>query len=107
MKLYAVYTPYITEYIYQDFYRKYEKEISLHKTIWKTTQENQLYLEFGEHLKAVISDVRKYKTEKQMSMKDTIPELIITFPKKFRDLYKKSEKDIKACTGTERILFRN
>ena len=107
LKLYAVYTPYITEYIYQDFYRKYEKEISLHKTIWKTTQENQLYLEFGEHLKAVISDVRKYKTEKQMSMKDTIPELIITFPKKFRDLYKKSEKDIKACTGTERILFRN
>lgn len=107
LKLYAIYTPYVTEYIYQDFYRKYEKEISLHKTIWETIQENQLYLEFGEHLKAVISDVRKYKTEKQMSMKDTIPELIITFPKKFRDLYKKSEKDIKACTGAERILFRN
>lgn len=107
LKLYAIYTPYVTEYIYQDFYRKYEKEISLHKTIWETKQENQLYLEFGEHLKAVISDVRKYKYEKQMSMRDTIPELIITFPKKFRDLYKKSEKDIKACTGAERILFRN
>lgn len=42
-----------------------------------------------------------------MSMKDAIPEIIITCPKKIRDLYKKSEKDIKACTGAEKILFRN
>ena len=42
-----------------------------------------------------------------MSMKDSIPELIITCPKKFRDFYKKSEKDIKACTGAEKIIIRN
>ena len=107
LKLYAVYTPYVTEYIYQKFYRKYENEISIYQTIWETKNENQLYIEFGEHLKGIISDVRKYKTEKQMSMKDAIPELIIIYPKKFRDLYKKSEKDIKACTGAEKILFRN
>lgn len=33
LKLYAIYTPYITEYIYQDFYKNYEKEISLHQTL--------------------------------------------------------------------------
>jgi len=107
LKLYAVYTPYVTEYIYQDFYRKYENEISIHQTIWEIKNEDRLYIEFGEHLKGTISGVRKYKTERQMSMKDAIPELIITCQKKFRDLYKKSEKDIKACTGAEKILFRN
>lgn len=107
LKLYAIYTPYVTEYIYQDFYRKYEKEISLHQTIWETKKEEGIYIEFGEHLKEVIANVRKSKTEKQMSMKASVPELVITCPRKFRDFYKKSEKDIKACTGAEKIIIRN
>lgn len=107
LKLYAIYTPYVTEAVYQEFYRKYEKEISLHQTLWETKKGENSYIEFGEHLKAVIADVRKSKTEQQMSMKDSIPELIITCPKKLKDFYKKSEKDIKACTGAERIIVRN
>ncbi|MDE7479315.1 MAG: class I tRNA ligase family protein, partial [Lachnospiraceae bacterium] len=107
LKLYAVYTPYVTEYIYQEFYRQYEKEISLHRTLWETRKTERIYIEFGEHLKNIIANVRKDKTEKQMSMKDAIPDLIITCPKKYREFYKKSEKDIKACTGAERIVIRN
>lgn len=109
LKLYAIYTPYVTEHIYQEFYRKceYEKEISLHRTLWETRKTEPVYIEFGGHLKNVIADVRREKSEKQMSMKDAIPELIITCPKKFRDFYRKSEKDIQACTRAERIVFRN
>lgn len=107
LKLYAIYTPYVTEYIYQNFYRSYEKEISLHQTLWETKKEEPVYIEFGEHLKAVIAEVRKNKTEKQMSMKDTIPELIITCPKRLTGFYKKSEKDIKACTGAEKMIIKN
>lgn len=107
LKLYAIYTPYVTDYIYQCYYRNHELEISLHQTIWETKKKHPLYIEFGEHLKEVVSDVRKYKTEKQMSMKDGIPELIITCPKKFKDLYRKSVKDIMACTGAEKIIIRN
>ena len=67
LKLYAIYVPHITEYIYQEFYRKdgYEREISLHKTLWETGKSEQVYIEFGEHLKAVIAEVRREKTEKQ------------------------------------------
>ena len=36
LKLYAIYTPYMTDYIFQEYYRQYEKEISLHQTIWQT-----------------------------------------------------------------------
>lgn len=35
LKLYAIYAPYITEAVYQDFYRKYERESSLHQTLWE------------------------------------------------------------------------
>ena len=107
LKLYAIYTPYMTEYIYQEFYSKYEKEASLHQTVWNTRKEESIYIEFGEHLKEVIADVRKSKTEKQMSMKDPIPELIINCPARFQELYRESEKDIKACTGAEKLVFRD
>ena len=75
--------------------------------VWSVKETKNCYIEFGEHIKAVLADVRRQKTEKQMSMKDTIPELIITCPKKYKDFYKKTEKDIKACTGAEKIVFRN
>lgn len=58
------------------------------------------------HLKELIAGVRKVKTEKQMSMKDSIPELTITCPGKYKGFYLKSEKDIKACTGAQKILIR-
>ena len=105
LKLYAIYTPYVTEYIYQDFYRDKEKEISLHETLWETKETDGIYIEFGEHLKNIIAEVRKNKTEHQMSMKDSIPELIISCPGKFKDLYKLTEKDIKACTAAEKIKY--
>ena len=106
MKLYAIYTPYVTEYIYQEFYRKQEKEASLHQTVWSMKEINTIYLEFGEHIKEVIAEVRKNKTENQMSMKDSIPELMITCPKRLKDFYKKTEKDLKACTGAQKVILR-
>lgn len=105
IKLYAIYTPYVTEYIYQDFYRKFEKEISLHNTTWEAKEIDQLYLDFGEHLKDIIFDVRKNKSENQLSMKDTLPELIISCPDEFISLYKRTEMDIKACTGAQKIII--
>lgn len=84
-----------------------EPEISLHQTVWNTKKPENAYIEFGEHIKEAIVEVRKYKTENQMSMKDMLPELILTCPKKFRDFYKKTEKDLKACTRAEKINFRS
>jgi len=107
LKLYAIYTPYVTEYIYQEFYRNYEEEISLHQTLWTSEAPDSQYLTFGEHLKEVIANVRKNKTENKMSLKDPLPELIITSPKKMKDFYFQTEKDIQACTGAKKIIFRN
>jgi len=106
LKLYAIYVPYVTEYIYQEYYRSFEKEISLHRTMWETGSGERTCIAFGEHLKNVISDVRKNKSENRMSMKDTIPELVISCPGELMDFYRKTEMDIRACTGAEKIIFR-
>ncbi len=105
LKLYAIYTPYMTEYIYQDFYRKYEQELSLHQTLWTTGQVQEEYLAFGAHLEGVIAQVRKDKSEKQMSMKDPIPQLVISCPESLREFYERSLGDIMACTRAERIVL--
>lgn len=107
LKLYAIYTPFVTEYIYQEFFRKYEKEQSIHQTIWQTDEINENYLTFGEHVKEVIGEVRKQKSEKQLSMKEEIPELIIKCPTNFMKYYKQTEMDILACTNAKRVIYRS
>ena len=107
LKLYAIYTPYVTDYIYQDFFKKYEGITSIHQTIWNAAETQSIYIEFGEHIREIIGEVRRKKTEQQMSMKDELPELIITCPKKFREFYQQTELDIKACTSAKKIVFRS
>ncbi len=106
LKLYAIYTPYITEYIYQDFYKKYEKIESLHQMLWDFQETQNIYIEFGEHVKELIGEVRRKKTEQQLSMKDEIQELMIKCPRKYLEFYKRTEEDIKACTGAGKIIYR-
>jgi valyl-tRNA synthetase len=107
LKLYAIYTPHVTEYIYQEFFRKYEKEQSIHQTIWQIDEINESYLEFGENVKDVIGEVRKQKSEQQLSMKEEIPELIIKCPTSFMKHYKQTEMDILACTSAKSIIYRS
>lgn len=107
LKLYAIYTPYMTEYIYQDFYKAHEKELSLHQTLWTTGDTQSDILAFGTHLEGVIAQVRKEKSEKQLSMKEPIPKLLISCPMGLRGFYEKSLGDIMACTGAGRIVLQS
>ncbi len=105
LKLYAIYTPHITEYIYRECFTKYENEISIHKTNWENPNlTDDSILMFGERVKEILFSVRKYKTEKNLSMKNETPKITIeleTYGKQF----KLSEKDIIACTGAKRIEY--
>ena len=104
LKMYAVYVPHITEYIYQSFFRQHEKVISLHKLRWDKggTIDNDIIL-FGEKLKEVIYNTRKYKTENALSMKTEIEKVIINTEEKFAELFRQSINDIKACCHTDTV----
>ena len=98
LKLYAIYTPHITDYIYQQYYRRYERECSIHETILAEEKTNSILLEFGRLLKEAIAEARKYKSEHQLSMKDEIPELRVSCHSRYKKLFRQTEKDLRACT---------
>ncbi|GAB6109124.1 valine--tRNA ligase [Fusibacter bizertensis] len=99
LKLYAPYMPHITEYLYQYFYKDFEKNISLHQLQWNQTKPiDTLYLTFGEQVKTAITDARRYKSANNLSMKTEIPSLTITATPETKPLIEASIGDIKACT---------
>lgn len=107
LKLYAVYVPHITEYIYQEFFRQNENSISIHNLYWETEEslDNDIIL-FGEKLKEIIANTRKYKSENALSMKSEIKEIVINTDEKFMELFKQTINDIKACCKAKEIIFR-
>lgn len=104
LKLYAIYVPHITEYIYQEFFRQYEEVISLHKLCW----ENVAFIDkeiimFGEELKSIIAETRKYKSENSLSMKTEIDEVLIDCDIRFVEMFKETIGDIRSCCQAKEV----
>lgn len=105
LKLYAIYVPHITEEIYQCYFKDYEKAVSIHTMNWnmKSGIINEDILCFGETIKKIIGEVRKYKSERNLSLKEKIYCLKINIPENQGEYLQKTLKDIKACTWAEEI----
>lgn len=106
LKLYAIYVPHITEYLYQAFFRRYEKEASIHMMLWTQPQEPDApVLEFGDVLTRALSDMRRYKSENNLSMRTQIDVLTITAPEHLLPLLRQTEKDLLACSRAKEIRY--
>jgi len=104
LKLYAIYVPHITEFIYQEFFRQNESSISIHKLYWETEMLiNEEIIQFGEKLKTIIAETRKYKSEHSLSMKAEIEDVTVMTDGKLADMFKQTIKDIKACCTAKEI----
>ena len=106
LKLYAVYVPHITEYLYQEFFRAFEKETSIHLALWnRPAEKDGLLLEFGETLEAAIAQMRRYKSENNLSMRAEIEAMTIATPKRLLPLFRQTQKDLLACSGAKEIRY--
>ena len=107
LKLYAIYVPHITEYIYQRFFRQYEKEKSLHLLLWEQPENvDTKLLAFGDMVKEQIAKMRKYKSENNLSMKSEMETLVITTKEEFLPMLAKTEKDLLSCAGAKRVTYQ-
>ncbi|HLD97694.1 MAG TPA: valine--tRNA ligase [Candidatus Nanoarchaeia archaeon] len=100
LKLMAPITPYITEYLYQEHFKKYEKISSIHISAWpekfkikESKEDNKTWSRLIE----IISLVRQAKSEAKKSMK---AEIILTLTKEDNKIIKPVLKDLKAVTNT-------
>lgn len=75
LQMYAPYLPHITENLYQELYRNQYKATSLHQTRFADIQVPYVYQESAQALELVnnvVAQVRRLKTEKQLSLKTAL-----------------------------------
>ena len=106
LKMYSIYVPHITEFIYQKFFRQHEQEISIHLTHWMNPSSvDTKLIHFGEKVKDVIFEMRKYKSEHNLSMRSELERLEIHTEKQYENWFRQTEKDIQACTKAKSIKY--
>ena len=82
--------PYITEEIYQKFFRQNEKEKSIHNTKWPKyykKSENKKLESTGKEFLAIIKECRIFKTHYNKSLKE---EINLILPAKYKRLFDSS-----------------
>jgi valyl-tRNA synthetase len=108
IRSFAPILPYITEEIYQKFYRKFEESKSIHLTKWPEFNEDlfdENLIELGDYFVSIIAAIRKYKSENKLSMKEKISEIVIECDNNLEVFIKENLKDLKSVTGAESISF--
>ncbi len=105
IKLMAPITPFITEEIYQAYYKKHEKIKSIHLAKWPEIKMIDEHAEkIGDFVVKVVEFARKQKSEKNISLKTPIKKLIIKSKVEEKD-FDAVEADIKAATNAELIVY--
>tara|TARA_Y100000310_G_C20667849_1_gene808604 strand:- start:1665 stop:2693 length:1029 start_codon:yes stop_codon:yes gene_type:complete len=105
LKLFAPFMPHITEEIYQLHFAKDEKKRSIHNSSWPKADPQYIDEDneaLGDKLVEIITQVRKAKTEKSLSMNASVKELVLNLKE---DDVKDFIEDLKAVTKAEKISF--
>ena len=108
IRLLAPYIPHVTEEIYQAYFRQFEWLVSVHKGSFVDVMDSSLRSEWQnfDAVLQVVGDVRKYKTEHQISLGAEIEKLAISAPSEQLEIIKAAEDDIVGVTKTKAIEYK-
>ncbi|HLD34185.1 MAG TPA: valine--tRNA ligase, partial [Candidatus Nanoarchaeia archaeon] len=101
VKLMAPITPHITEEVYQQYFAAHEKMKSVHVSAWPAFDKKLVDLDaekIGDAVVAVVSVVRKYKSQNAMPLNAEIKEVLVS-----NDAVRTVENDIKAVLHAGKI----
>ena len=106
LKLFAIYLPHITEEIYQAYFREFQREKSIHLTqIEKLDVEpDQKILNAGEEAVEVVSKIRAFKSENNLSLKEPLNLVEVVGYSGELELFK---EDLMAVGSIENLKFEN
>ncbi|QRN83987.1 valine--tRNA ligase [Chloroflexota bacterium] len=107
VKLFTPFMPHVTEAIYQSLFDDPENPSSIHTSTWPEVDEefsSPEYLELGIQIVSIASAIRRYKSEKGLSLGTIIPKLEIEVVKgKDLILLKEGLPDLKSITRANEI----
>lgn len=106
LKLFAITMPHITEEIYQDYFRQFEKTESMHLCLLSPIEldEKKNIIKDGDLVVDIVSKVRQFKSENKLSLKTEIED--ITISNNELDFIRQCEDDIKAVTSVRKINYQ-
>jgi valyl-tRNA synthetase len=108
LQLFAPYMPHVTETIYQDMFKKYVGSESLHLTRFENIQKHYAYAPRAqqvEHLLAVVAQVRKLKSDHEVSLKTELAELLVVAHQDVIDALKPLEQVLKGVTNAQVVAY--
>ncbi len=101
LKIFAPITPFITEEIYQEHFRKIEGEKSIHLSKWPETLEaGQKNTEMLDKFLEILNKVRQAKSDAKKSIK---AEIALSIDKKDKEILEPSFGDLKAVVNSKEI----
>ena len=106
--MFAPIMPFITEEIYQDFFKKTEKDKSVHISKWPEFDKKLVddkVEEAGDAMIEIIGAVRREKTKNKKSLGAAMAKLMIECDKKLQKGMEGALEDLKAVTKAEKIEF--
>lgn len=104
LKLFSIYMPHITEVIYQDAFAKLENCKSIHISGYLDlgNEIDTQLIANGDEVCDIVSQIRGFKSQNNLSMKAEINEMIVT---NYSDFIKENEIDIKAVGSVNKIIY--
>ncbi len=107
-KMLSPITPFITEEIWQNFFRKYEKEISIHISKWPEVNESLIDKDAEEIVDmavAIISALRQHKNRRGLALNSPMEELTVECDDKWKRRLERVFEDIKGTIKVKSIVF--
>lgn len=106
LQMYAPYIPYICETIYELIYKNKYEINSIHNTKFDDIQQKQIFIQSAQTMEKIINlvtQIRKLKTENQLSLKQEIDNLTI-YCSTINEI-KEHEQLIKGITHAKNIIY--
>ena len=106
LKLFAPIMPHITEELWQNLFKKFEKNESIHISEWSVAEKIDKKAEqAGELAVLIISSLRQWKHDKKMALNAPLKEIIIDCDKSTKKLIEPVLQDIKGTMKISKIEF--
>jgi valyl-tRNA synthetase len=103
LKMMAPFTPFITEELYQKYFKSEEKEKSIHISSWPIKLRIKEEKSDEEILNIFIETLEKVRKEKSKAGKSVKAEIILTLEKEKYEKIRELEKDLKAVLNAKEI----
>ena len=109
VKMFAPFMPFITEELYLSFYRRYEKDKSIHKSFWPEYKNDLVFndsLKYSAILLSILDASRKLRTNLNLHQNHKVHKILIqALNQDYIEIINDISGDIMSAVRAERLIF--